>query len=177
MYLANYTQPDIPFSVNLLARYSSAPTKRHWNGIKHILRYLRGTSNMGLFYSKAMEPQLLGYADAGYLSDPHKARSQIGYIFTYRNTAISRRSITQTMVATSSNHSEILAMHEASRECVWLRSMIQHIRESCGLSSIKNNPIVLCEDNATCIAQIKGGYIKGDRTKHILPKFFYTHEL
>ena len=37
MYLANYTRPDIAFSVNLLARYSSAPTKKHWNGIKHIL--------------------------------------------------------------------------------------------------------------------------------------------
>ena len=74
MYLANYTRPDIGFLVNLLDRYSSIPTKRHWNGIKHILRYLCGTSDMGLFYSKAMEPQLLGYADAGYLSDPHKAR-------------------------------------------------------------------------------------------------------
>ena len=31
MYLVNYTRPDIAFSVNLLARYSSAPTKRHWN--------------------------------------------------------------------------------------------------------------------------------------------------
>ena len=132
---------------------------------------------MGLFYSKAMEPQLLCYADAGYLSDPHKARSQTGYIFPYGNTVISWRSVKQTMVATSSNHLEKLAMHEASRECVWLRSMIQHIRESCGLSSIKNNPTVLYEDNAACIAQIKGGYIKGDQTKHILPKFFYTHEL
>ena len=27
------------------------------------------------------------------------------------------------------------------------------------------------------ITQVKGGYIKGDRTKHILPKFFFTHEL
>ena len=33
------------------------------------------------------------------------------------------------------------------------------------------------EDNAACIAQLKDGYIKGDRTKHILPKFFFTHEL
>ena len=57
MYLENYTQPDIAFSVNLLARYNSAPTKRHWNGIKHVLRYLRGTCDMGLFYSKTLEPQ------------------------------------------------------------------------------------------------------------------------
>ena len=177
IYLENYTQPDIAFSINLLARYSSAPTKRHWNEIKHILRYLRGTSDMGLFYSKAMEPQLLGYVDAGYLSDTHKVRSQTGYIFTYGNTAISWRSVKQTMVATSSNHPKILAMHEASKECVWLIFMIQHIRESCGLSSIKNNPTVLYEDNVACIEQIKGGYIKGDRTKHISTKFLYTHEL
>ena len=55
--------------------------------------------------------------------------------------------------------------------------MIQHIRKSCGLSSIKNKPTILYEDKATCIAQVKGGYIKGDRIKHISPKFFYTHEL
>ena len=50
MYLANYIRPDSVFSVNLLARYSSAPTKRHWKGIQHILRYLNGTTDMGLFY-------------------------------------------------------------------------------------------------------------------------------
>ena len=52
MYLVNYTQPNIAFAVNLLARYSFAPTRRHWNRIKHILRYLRGTTNLGLFYPK-----------------------------------------------------------------------------------------------------------------------------
>ena len=55
--------------------------------------------------------------------------------------------------------------------------MIQHIRESCGLSSIKGDPTILFEDNVACIAQIIGGYIKGDRTKHTSPKFFYTYEL
>ena len=76
------------------------------------------TCDMGLFYSKTLEPQSFGYADAGYLSDPHKVLSHIGYIFTYGNTITSWRLVKQTMVATSSNHSEILAMHEASRECV-----------------------------------------------------------
>ena len=52
MYLATCTCPDIIFHVNLLARYSYAPTRRHWNGLKHILQYLKGTSYMGLFYSK-----------------------------------------------------------------------------------------------------------------------------
>ena len=38
-------------------------------------------------------------------------------------------------------------------------------------------PTILYEDNAACIAQLKEGYIKGDRTKHISPKFFFTHDL
>ena len=52
MYLANGTRPDIAFAVNLLARFSAAPTKRHWNGIKQILRYLRGTEDLGLFFRR-----------------------------------------------------------------------------------------------------------------------------
>lgn len=98
-------------------------------------------------------------------------------MFTYGNTAISWRSVKQTISATSSNHSEIIAIHEASHECVWLRSVIQRIQEKCGLSSIKGSSTILYEDNAACITQIRGGYIKGDRTKHISPKFFYKHEL
>ena len=63
------------FSVNLLARYSFAPTQRHWNDIKHILRYFQGTTDMSPFYSNEKQ-QLLGYIDVGYLSDPHKAGLQ-----------------------------------------------------------------------------------------------------
>ena len=75
MYFTNYTRPNIAFSINLLARYNSTPTKRHWNGVKHILRYLYGTSDMGLYYLKESKLQLIGYANARYLLDPHKAQS------------------------------------------------------------------------------------------------------
>ncbi|GJS53578.1 hypothetical protein Tco_0626940 [Tanacetum coccineum] len=81
------------------------------------------------------------------------------------------------MSATSSIHTEILALHETSQECVWLRSVMHHIHESCGISSGEKAPTVVHEDNATCIAQLNDRYIKGDRTKHILPKFFFTNDL
>ncbi|KAK4380785.1 hypothetical protein Sango_3030900 [Sesamum angolense] len=55
--------------------------------------------------------------------------------------------------------------------------MIQHIGGTCGLSLEKTIPTILYEDNTSCIAQLKEGYIKGDRTKHISPKFFFTHDL
>jgi hypothetical protein len=57
------------------------------------------------------------------------------------------------MVATSFNHAEIIVIHEASRECVWLRSIIHYIRENCGLHYEKEMLTPLYEDNAVCIAQ------------------------
>ena len=89
MYLANYTRLDIAFSVNLLVRYSFALTQRHWNDIKHMLCYIQGTTYMGIFYSKESKHQLLGNADVGYLSDPHKAISQTRYVFNCNGTIIS----------------------------------------------------------------------------------------
>jgi hypothetical protein len=81
MYLANNTRQDIAFAVNLLARHNSAPIKRHWAGIKNILLYLNGTKDLGLFYKRSNDPSLIGYTDAGYLSDPHNDRSQTGFVF------------------------------------------------------------------------------------------------
>ncbi|XP_074297334.1 secreted RxLR effector protein 161-like [Silene latifolia] len=153
MYIARNTRPNISFFVNLLARFSSCPTRRHWNRIIHVLHYLQGTKDMGLFFPNMSRENLVGFADAGYLSDSHNARSHTGYVFTCGGTAISWRSMKQTIMATSSNHSEILSIHE------------------------KEAPTVLYEDNATCIGQLKEVYIKGDRTKHISPKFFFTHDL
>ncbi|XP_070011553.1 secreted RxLR effector protein 161-like [Nicotiana sylvestris] len=72
MYLANATRHDIAFFVNLLARYSPSPTRRHWNEIKHILRYLKGTFDMGLFYANKDSADLVGYADACYYLIPIK---------------------------------------------------------------------------------------------------------
>ena len=155
--------------------------------MKDIFRYLKGTTDLGLFYpyessneatscAPRVDSRLVGYADAGYLSDPHKARSQTGYVFTVGGTAISWRSTKQTLVATSSNHAEILALHEATRECFWLRSVVGHIRSSCDLLPAVDVPTTIFEDNAACIEQLKKGYIKGDNTKHIAPKFFFSHQ-
>ena len=86
LYLAQCTRPDISFAVNLLGRYNNVPTRRHWNGVKDIFRYLKGTTDLGLFYpygsssdaapfASRVYSRLVGYADEIYLSDPHKARS------------------------------------------------------------------------------------------------------
>ena len=75
---------------------------------------------MSLFYSNKWNFDLVGYVDVGFLSDPHKAKFQIGFLFTCGGIAISRRSVKQTITTTLLTHVEILAIHETSRECVWL---------------------------------------------------------
>ena len=52
IYLATKTCPDISFPVNNVARFCSKPTKTHWTAVKHLFRYLRGTTNYGLLYEK-----------------------------------------------------------------------------------------------------------------------------
>ena len=59
---------------------------------------------MNLFYTKESKQQLLKYADARYLSDLLKGRSQTWYVFNCNETTISWRSFKQTIVVTSSNH-------------------------------------------------------------------------
>jgi hypothetical protein len=76
IYLTNNTRPDIAFVVNCLTRHSTAPTMRHWNDIKNILRYLNDTIYLGLFFQRNQESDLIGYVDAGYLFDPQNGRSQ-----------------------------------------------------------------------------------------------------
>ena len=117
---------------------------------------------------------MVGYVDAGYMFDPHNARSQTGFVFLCGGAAISWQSTKQTLIATSTNHSEIIV--EAARECVWLRRMIEYIQKSCGMNAI-DTPTVIYEDNAACVAQMYMGYVKSNLTKHIAPKFFGPHEL
>ena len=124
-----------------------------------------------------MDPKLVGYADAGYKSDLVIAKSQTGYVFLCYGAAISWKSVKQTITATSSNHAKIIALHQASRECIWLRSIDKFIRTNYGLS-YDASPTVLYEDNSACVAQMQVGFVKGDKTKHIDPKYFsYTYDL
>jgi hypothetical protein len=98
MYLANNTRPDIAFVVNLLARFSAAPTMKHWNGVKDVLQYLLGTPTLGLFYMKNQNLSLIGYADARYLSDPHNGKSQTGFMFLHVGTTISWKYCKHTLI-------------------------------------------------------------------------------
>jgi hypothetical protein len=76
------------------------------------------------------------------------------------------------MVATSTNNSEIIALFEASRECVWLRRMLHHILTYCGISSFES-PTIIYEDNVACLVQMETSYVKTNIKKHMSLKLFF----
>nr|GEU70868.1 hypothetical protein [Tanacetum cinerariifolium] len=65
MYLTS-SRPELIYVVCLCARYQAKPTEKHLNAVKWIFRYLKGTINVGLWYSKDTGMSLTAYADADH---------------------------------------------------------------------------------------------------------------
>ncbi|GJZ62747.1 retrovirus-related pol polyprotein from transposon TNT 1-94 [Tanacetum coccineum] len=65
MYLMS-SKPDIVHATCLCARYQAKPTEKHLKEVKRIFCYLRGTINMGLWYTKDSGFELIGFSDANY---------------------------------------------------------------------------------------------------------------
>jgi hypothetical protein len=97
-------------------------------------------------------------------------------MFLHEGTTISWKSYKHTLIGTSTNHFEIIALYETARECAWFHRVINHIQVSCGIEPI-GSPTIIYEDNAACVAQMQSGYVKSNVSKHITPKLFYPHEL
>ncbi|GKC90404.1 retrovirus-related pol polyprotein from transposon TNT 1-94 [Tanacetum coccineum] len=65
MYLT-VSRPDVAFVTFVCARYQTRPTEKHLKEVKRVFRYLKHTINMGLWYSKDFEFELIAYSDAGH---------------------------------------------------------------------------------------------------------------
>ncbi len=126
MFLMNYTRPDIAYAVSRLSRYTHSPNVDHWNALKRLLKYLRGTMELGLHYVKF--PNVLeGYCDANWVSDNDEVNSTSGYVFTLCGAAISWKSAKQSVIARSTMESEFIALDLAGQEAEWLRNLMADI--------------------------------------------------
>lgn len=116
-----HTRPDIAYSVGILSRYMERPTKLHLNAVKRVLRYVKGTIQFGLVYSKSSGNNvLMGYSDsdlAGHLDD---RRSTGGMVFYLNESIITWVSQKQMCVALSSCEAEFMAATSAACQGIWL---------------------------------------------------------
>ncbi|XP_031262981.1 secreted RxLR effector protein 161-like [Pistacia vera] len=72
------SRPDIAYSVNKLSHFLKAPTQLHWQACKRLLRYIKGTSNYGVHFTKSHMFQLECFTDADWASSLHDRRSTSG---------------------------------------------------------------------------------------------------
>ena len=98
----------------------SDPGKDHWQAVKLILRYLRGTMGTVFCYSGS-NTTLHGYVDSDMAGDIDSMRSMTGYIYTVGGIAVSWISRLHKLVALSTTEAEYVAATEASKEMIWLQ--------------------------------------------------------
>ena len=88
MYLVN-TRPDLCYAVNQLGQAMVQPTKLFWKEAKHVLRYLRGTSQYGLWYKRTEGVKLQGFTDVDWVGSPPDQKSTSRAIFNLESVAVS----------------------------------------------------------------------------------------
>jgi hypothetical protein len=168
--ISRHTRPEISHQISSLARFTANPGTRHWKAAKQLLRYLKGTSTVGITYNGNRDIKLRGWVDASLACCRDIARSVLGYFFTLGSAAVSWKSRYSTTVLPSSTESEIGALYAATSEAIWLRKLLQHL----GYSQIAPTP--LGEDNQGAI-KWSAGDNRGGRLQHIDIKTFFIREM
>jgi hypothetical protein len=171
-HLANMTRPDLSYSVGQLQRFASCPRKKHWEAMKRIVRYVKGTLNHGLVFDKNRTNKVvIGAADSDWASDVDDRKSTSGYVFTFMGTAFAWKSKKQsdTGPARSSATAELRALDLAVRQGRWLRKMHMALRMPV------SSTIPIQEDNEAC-KSIANDSRWSNETKHVATQYFAVRD-
>jgi hypothetical protein len=87
LYLSGCTRPDIAHAVGTLSKFTAAPKEEYVKALKQFLKYIAGTTGLGIMYGKKREA-LEGCSDADYAADVDERQSTSGYVFKLHGGAI-----------------------------------------------------------------------------------------
>ena len=115
IYLANGTRPDIAHAVSSLCRFFNNPGPSHWAALKRVLRYIYGTSGLGMTLGGMQNnPGLFLFVDASDGDDRLTEKSRSGYIFLLDKSPILWTSSIQKLPTLYSTESELVALTDAN---------------------------------------------------------------
>ena len=134
MYAMLGTRPDLAYAVSVVSRYASRPNNSHWQAVKRIFRYIKGTLDLELTFQGSLRA-LEGYTDADWAGDRDTRRSTSGFLFNLGSGAISWSSKCQPTVALSSCEAEYMGQTQAIKEAVWLKSLLDQLNPKDSTSS------------------------------------------
>ena len=163
------SRPDIMFSVCLCARYQANPKESHLVAVKRILRYVGGTTSLGLHYSFDTNTNLVGYSDSDWAGNTDDRKSTSGGCFYLGNNLVSWYSKKQNCVSLSTAESEYVAVGNCCSQMLWMNQMI----DDYGLQS--DGLTVFC-DNLSAL-DISKNPVQHSRTKHIDIRHHFIRDL
>ncbi|KZV43791.1 hypothetical protein F511_41481 [Dorcoceras hygrometricum] len=171
MYAMICTRPDLAHAVSVVSRFMANPGKCHWQALKWMMRYLKGTQNLGLVYggNQTGGEAVLGYVDSDYAGSIDTRRSLTGYVFTVYGTAVSWKANLQSVVALSTTEAEYIAVTEAVKEALWLKGLASELK-------LQDDTLVLLCDSQSAIHLTKN-QVFHERTKHIDVKLHFVREV
>jgi len=170
MYAQLATRPDLAYGISVVSRFSNNPGVAHWQAVKRILRYLKGTKDMKLCFSNKDSNSIIGYSDADWAGDSEDRKSTTGYLFMTQGGAISWNSKKQPTVALSTTEAEYMALTSASQEALWLRRLMREISPAPKEGAIE----LMCDNKGAIDLSATSGY--KPRTKHIDTKHHFIRE-
>lgn len=171
MYLATHTRLDIAEAVSALSSYAAHPRKIHVQGVQHIWRYLQGSKDLGLTYTKNGGPvHLTAYADASYAGDVSTRRSRGAYITLVGGGPIQWWTQLMKTIALSTCEAETMAATECGKEVLWCRNLLEEL----GYPQVEATPVF--EDNQGAIdLSVSDRHHK--RTKHIHVRYRWLKQV
>uniref|UniRef100_A0A2N9EE62 Reverse transcriptase Ty1/copia-type domain-containing protein n=1 Tax=Fagus sylvatica TaxID=28930 RepID=A0A2N9EE62_FAGSY len=168
IYLTN-TRPDLTFAVSVVSQFMHAPRTSHLDAVHHILRYVKTSPGLGLFYSAGHQSRLSCFTDADYAGSQTDRRSTTGLNTFYGNYLISWKSMKQAVVSRSSVEAEYRAMAQGTCEILWLRSICNEL----GFMEIDSSQL-FC-DNKSAI-MFASDSVLHERSKHIEVDIHFIRE-
>ncbi|GJT10724.1 hypothetical protein Tco_0857766 [Tanacetum coccineum] len=153
------SRPDIMFSVCLCAHFQEAPKTSHLEAIKRIFRYIKGTTDLGLWYLKGTGIETIVYADSDHAGDYVDRKSTSGiytFVECYLTSWFSKK---QTALTISTTEAEYVSARKACQQALWMKQAL--IDYDVRLDDVP----IMCNNKGAI--DLSKNPVQHSRTKHI----------
>ena len=177
LYSALCTRPDIFFATMQLARFNSNPGLPHVKASKQVLRYLKGTNDLGIKFTKSKPPadgskpkiKITAFVDSDWAGCIDTRRSTMGYVIHVANGPVSWKSKLMKTLALSSCEAEFMALTEVCRELMWMCRFFDEV----GIDY--EVPEIYCDSSSAI--NWSSDPVQHQRNKHVELKYYYCRDI